>query len=252
MNVSLRRLAALALLVFAAGQTLVLTELTHDNDNVGQAFTSAILAITLIVAGVVDRFDRWWSSTIALAASILATITMLPYADHIVYFDAAWEFSPIALVLLGSVAAAVFCTADLVLRLRHRSTTAPAWAAAGYGALVGGLAMLIVASFVLTYSSLDTVSALEREGATELKMSEIKFKPSELTAAVGEPVKLVVENDDLAPHTFVLAASWAAIDTRFNAGDEKLIAFTIAQPGAYEFRCDIEGHEKMKGTINVR
>jgi plastocyanin len=251
MALSYRKLAALALLVFAASQVIILIELTHDRDRTGQLFVSVIFGVSIVLAAVVHQLDRWWAVAVAFAAALLGLLSESAYVSHVTNFDEAWEFAPISLSLAGLIPLIIFAGADLVRRRQHRSLDAPAFAAPAYGAAIAALSTLIAVSFVVTLSTADSVSASERAGATVVRMKEVKFAPKELTANAGDQVRLVIENDDLGSHTFVLKAPGADVDEYFGAGDDRLVTFTLSEPGTYTFKCDIEGHTKMKGTIVV-
>lgn len=252
MEITYRRLASYALLVFGAAYLVVLIEVTHDADREGQLFAPIFLGVGLVLALLAHQVDRWWPVALVLVASALALLTELPYIAHVRSFDRAWEFAPISLTLLGLAGAMAFAGADLVQRRRNKSTVPHPLLPPAYAMVLGALVTLIVVSFVLTYAQVDTVSASERTGATVVHMNELKFSPSAIATKSGVPLKLVVENDDLSSHTFVLTAPGDRIDEYFGTGDEKLVSVAIDSPGTYTFRCDIDRHEKMKGTITVQ
>jgi len=252
MDTSFRRLAALGLLLYAASRVLIFIELAHDEEYASLPFLAVPFALALAIALVVDRYARWWASALTLVAGLLALGSDAPYAGHIAYFDRAWEFAPIALAIAGSVATVIFSATDLVQRRRRASTDAPAAVATAYGAVVAGVATLVVVSFAVTLSTVDSVDASERDGATLVEMAEWKFSPAELTATAGQPVKLVVENDDFSTHTFTLEAPGASVDEAFGAGDQRVVEFTVSEPGTYAFKCDLLDHTEMEGTVTVR
>ncbi len=59
-----------------------------------------------------------------------------------------------------------------------------------------------------------------------------------------------VDNKDLYRHTFTVES--LGIDEEVPAGVDRRVVID-AEPGRYEFICDVEGHEEdMKGTLTVR
>jgi plastocyanin len=251
MSITYRKLAALALLVYAASQLLVLIELTHDAEREGQIFVGAFLALALALSVMAALVDRWWATAIVLVAATLSVLTSVTYIDHIRYFNRAWEFAPISLLGFGGITAVIFAAGDLIQRRRRVPVDAPAILAPAYGLSVAALATLIAVSFAVTYTSIDAVSARDRGGATVLRMTEWKFSPNELTTSRDEPLKLVIENDDLATHTFVLKAGGVSVDEAFGAGDERVVDLSFSEAGTFAFECDLPDHADMKGTITV-
>ncbi|MGW4652515.1 cupredoxin domain-containing protein [Kitasatospora sp. NPDC004289] len=82
--------------------------------------------------------------------------------------------------------------------------------------------------------------------AVNLTIKDFAFAPADLTVAPG--TRIVVANQDTAPHTF--SATGKAFDTgRIEAGASA--TFTApAAPGSYPYLCDI--HPFMGGTLTVR
>ena len=71
---------------------------------------------------------------------------------------------------------------------------------------------------------------------------------AEVTVERGQAV--FVDNEDLYRHTFVVEA--LGLEEEVQAGVGRRVVID-AEPGQYEFICDVEGHEEdMKGTLTVR
>jgi uncharacterized cupredoxin-like copper-binding protein len=68
--------------------------------------------------------------------------------------------------------------------------------------------------------------------------------------AADATTNLAVKNSGAFVHTFTVREP--GINVGFGPHDEKLIEISGAAPGVYEFRCDISGHESMKGTLLVQ
>lgn len=83
-----------------------------------------------------------------------------------------------------------------------------------------------------------------------------KFSLTQLNANANEATSLTLENNGSAIHNWralnVTGTNGQPILTRLlPGGQSETIQFTIAQPGAYEFLCDVHPVE-MRGTITVR
>lgn len=130
--------------------------------------------------------------------------------------------------------------------------------------VIGGIIVLVIVGVVFFWGApepteelLETqeISLLENEEAQEgtrviqMSSSAFFFDPSELELAVGEPVRLVIQNT--GAHTFTVDD--LGIDVALNESVE-IIEFTPEEAGTFEFYCGIPGHREagQVGTIIVR
>ena len=76
------------------------------------------------------------------------------------------------------------------------------------------------------------------------------FDPAEIKARAGETVALRLDNTHGAPHSFDIDELNVHAPA---AGQQSLIIFKPAQPGAYTFYCSVPGHREagMVGTLVV-
>jgi uncharacterized cupredoxin-like copper-binding protein len=65
----------------------------------------------------------------------------------------------------------------------------------------------------------------------------------------GEPLKIVVRNNDSVLHTFTIDA--LDIDARLGPHSETLVVIEPSA-GTYGFFCQVPGHEQMAGLITIR
>ncbi|MEX0781911.1 MAG: cupredoxin domain-containing protein [Dehalococcoidia bacterium] len=115
--------------------------------------------------------------------------------------------------------------------------------------LLGVVAGLSLYSAILTVAGIDHVSRADKEGATMLTASVWRFDREVLAAASGGTTKIVVKNNDLNLHTFTVDS--LDIDVKVGPRGERLVLLDSPRAGAYEFRCRITGHERMRGTLRV-
>jgi uncharacterized cupredoxin-like copper-binding protein len=81
---------------------------------------------------------------------------------------------------------------------------------------------------------------------------EFKFSPNELTAKVGEPLKLNIVNEGSLVHDFVVDDT-GTTSGELSGGESKIVEVTFQQAGEYSFHCSVPGHAAggMVGKITV-
>ena len=82
-------------------------------------------------------------------------------------------------------------------------------------------------------------------GSVTLTAVDFAFDPADLSAAAGDTIEFV--NEDDAEHNFT--AEDAGIDEDVDAGGSTTINLTDVEPGSYDYFC--EYHPDMKGTLEV-
>ena len=102
-------------------------------------------------------------------------------------------------------------------------------------------------------------------------MTEFQFQPAEITANVGQPIKLVMKNNGTVLHDFVSTDAMAEVmaeqsamhdmaemETAMHAavepGQQSTLEFKATQPGTYTFSCTVPGHKEagMVGKLIVK
>lgn len=75
----------------------------------------------------------------------------------------------------------------------------------------------------------------------EIDLGDYRFKPDTLEVIAGEPVELVLTNQDtITPHTLTLSAPEAGLEIDVDVGAGKTVTTTFTPPraGTYVFYCD--------------
>jgi nitrite reductase (NO-forming) len=106
----------------------------------------------------------------------------------------------------------------------------------------------------------DPARAAAAQGAAAQQVTikvgnSMHFDPAAFEVQAGQPIEIVLQNDGLLPHNFVLAQGVQTpvkIDAR--GGVTTSATFTLDRPGTYPFICSVPGHEAagMRGTITAR
>lgn len=96
----------------------------------------------------------------------------------------------------------------------------------------------------------------------EIDLGDYRFKPSTLEVTVGEPVALVLTNQDtLTPHNLKLSAPEAGLEINVDVEPGKSVTttFTPTRAGTYDFYCDkkllfFKSHRErgMEGKLVVK
>jgi plastocyanin len=87
--------------------------------------------------------------------------------------------------------------------------------------------------------------------AVTIEAVDIDWNPNEVTIPANTDVPVTVPNNGAALHTFVIEAAGFKIELAPGETGQLVIN---AQPGTYEFICDVPGHAEagMVGTIIVQ
>jgi len=105
-----------------------------------------------------------------------------------------------------------------------------------------------------------------------LNLTEFQFQPTDITANVGQPIKLVLKNNGTVLHDLVSmdakvevkaehGAEHAmpgmadpALHAAVEAGKQSTLEFTATAPGTYTFYCTESGHQEagMTGKLIVK
>jgi len=87
-------------------------------------------------------------------------------------------------------------------------------------------------------------------GEITVKAASLAFTPNELTVAVGEPMAIRLESDDLE-HDLIVDE--VGLHVHAEAGQSATGGFTATEPGTYTIYCSVPGHREtgMVGTLTV-
>ena len=95
-------------------------------------------------------------------------------------------------------------------------------------------------------------------GAQQVQISgtdSLKFEPSTLTVAAGQPVQLTFTNAGQVLHDWSLPQGASQpVKAEARAGQAVTTTFSVDRPGTYTFICSQPGHEAagMRGTLVVQ
>ncbi len=119
------------------------------------------------------------------------------------------------------------------------------------------LALTALLSLSAACGSSSSNSAGTTPGQVTIKMFDNSFKPADITVAASTTVTFKLPNVGILPHNMHIASErgiyrespW--ITPIINGGQTTELVWEVpAQPGTYNFRCDV--HEvEMVGTITV-
>jgi cytochrome c oxidase subunit 2 len=83
-------------------------------------------------------------------------------------------------------------------------------------------------------------------GSVTLTAANFAFQPESLTAAVGDSIEFM--NEDDAKHN--ITAEDAGLDEDVDAGSSTTVDLADVEPGSYDFICEYHP-DSMKGTLEV-
>ncbi|MEX1252817.1 MAG: cupredoxin domain-containing protein [Dehalococcoidia bacterium] len=215
-------------------------------------FGGAALVVTFLLAGLVLRFGaRAMIPVVILALVVWFFIQGYNFYYELLHPESFFDFIPSMIGLAGSVIVVTSGIVALRETRAHAVRFSPsAVERAVAGTIVVVLGVLFVVSGVLTVSGRSTVSAQDKVGALSVRMHKTEFSPEQIEVAGGEAPRVVVENDDAFLHTFTMDDF--AIDVTVRPGSEELIELPALAPGSYTYHCAVDGHESMKGTLEVQ
>jgi uncharacterized cupredoxin-like copper-binding protein len=107
-------------------------------------------------------------------------------------------------------------------------------------------------------ASAKAAPAAQAAGEVKVVATDLKFTPPTIQAKVGQPLKVVLENNGVIEHditfpTIKADKPGASLKALAKPGQTATLEFTPTAKGSYEYICTIPGHKEagMKGTINV-
>jgi hypothetical protein len=198
------------------------------------------LLLMLVGLGLVNR-DRRAGAIILLIAAVIFMIFGGFFAVQVLGVPRSTIYFMLNVVYM--VAGAATLIASIALVRRDRSPSRPARLVALSAAAVVALLAVVALVVRLSYEQ-----PLPAAGDTNLLAEDNEFRPVEITSN-GQPLIVVVDNKDLALHTFSIEELQVSED--LPGGVRTEVSFE-ADAGTYEYFCEIFGHDDMKGTLIVR
>lgn len=190
-----------------------------------------------LAAGVTMSSRRWVTAVAGIAAVGILALNMAFVAEDFAHPETFFSFAPTSLAVIGSLLAATAATASF-----FRASGRAAFPVAGAAAAVAfaAISMSAVAS-----ARVDSDS--QAAGDVKVTAKDVEF-PETITAKAGE-VSFLVANKDRIRHTFVIDGQ--DVKQELPGSTSRRVTANLAA-GSYTFRCDVPGHDTMKGTIEVR
>ena len=117
--------------------------------------------------------------------------------------------------------------------------------------IIAALALLAIVSLSLAACG-GGASPAATPMVINMKAADIKYDITTVTAKVGQPVTVNIQNSGALEHSFVIDQLNVKRD-HIQAGQSAAITFTPTSAGTFEFYCDVAGHKDagMKGTLTV-
>ena len=199
-----------------------------------------IVFFVLFIAGLVwlGRDERKGTIMLGILALLFFAINVPFILDAIGHPESWSEFIPNVIGVLSAIAALAATTA----LLRNRGTEK--------GAATLTRVLLVVGVVAIGFSvvqALGLESDTAQEGDVTVVAEDVEWSPEQLEVDAGGAV--FVENKDLFRHTFTIED--LDISEDLGPGQDVRVELS-AEPGEYEFICEVPGHEDMEGTLTVR
>ncbi len=190
-----------------------------------------------LAAGVTMTARRWMSAVAGLASLAILVLHAIFGLEDFAHPESFFSFVPTLAVVTGCTLA-VISAAAVTFRLPAR---------AAYPA--GGAAIAIVAAAIAVSGVATARLESDARGSSDVTVvaRDVEF-PGTVTVNAGE-VSFFVQNKDRFRHTFVIEGQ--DVKTELPGSTARRVTATLA-PGTYTFKCDVPGHDAMKGTLIAR
>ena len=233
-------LAVVGLLFGVAGPVVLLVAITAFGLNPQERpLLIVVAAAGLVASALVWRFG-WWAKVVGCVVALGMVMTLYWTAFSIASFNSFFDFVPAVLVVPGALLALVSSIAAIVSG--RRGHTGPSGREHGViRVAVALVALLAVASGVLTLTSRTTVGASGAESTVVMK--SFTFTSARYVLRAGSTV--YVRNDDPFVHTFTIDE--LGIDKRTHPGD-RIVVRVPDRPGSYILYCRLHTNDPNHPT----
>jgi plastocyanin len=251
------RLAALGFALIALAALVALGFGLAAGSTGELAFILPVVIVALLISGALLRFGVW-AQVLAALLSLALLALVLPFSIfNLLHLESGGDFIPIVLVIAGAGFGLCGSVAGLWQRRRHTlRVTATRTETLAVQAILSAVALRAVASLLLTAAARTAVSAQSKAGAIAVQQKDSHFGPDRIQVKTGQPVRVVVRNDDTTLHTFTLDE--AGVDVSIPPGAERLVEFNAPSVGSYRWYCiphsetGPAGRAGMVGTLVVQ
>ena len=171
-------------------------------------------------------------------ASLLLLLGNLPFlAEDLSHPESALAFITSFAGVVGAIGGFIAMIAVLL-----------GWGTAGASTLIlAGGALVVIGLVVGVVAALGVENDDRQEGDVEVLAEDVEFEPEDITVDAGGAV--FIDNKDPYRHTF--SVDDLGVDKELPASANKRVVID-AEPGEYEYHCDVTGHDDMEGTLTVR
>ena len=199
-----------------------------------------IVFLVLFIVGLVllSKNERNGTIMLGILALLFLGINIPFLGEALGHPESATDFIPNVVGVLSGLVVLASATA----LLRNKGSLR---AAATLTRVVVIIGVVAIAVSVVRYLGVD--SDTEQEGDVHLAAENVEWDPESLEADGGGAI--FVENKDLTRHTFTVEE--LEIEEELSAGQDVRVELS-ADPGEYEFKCSVPGHESMEGTLTIR
>ena len=202
----------------------------------------------LVVAAVLWNWRRWGLLVGVPVGAVGSLVLFGELEPALVPPSSFFDFVPTLLALPGILLFFLACFAGTVQHFRGSVSTDAARISLAFRGWVALVALLAVASAVLTAFEADSVSAEDADGAVVVTATGIRWDVQTLDAVSGETLRVLVRNEDPLLHTFTVHD--LGIDVIIGPWQEKVVVVEVSEARILGFICRIEDHKQdMSGTI---
>ena len=204
---------------------------------VGEVIPPVIVFGVLFAALAVGtaRVSRRWPQVAALVLGVLFIGGNMPFiVEDLAHPDSIAGFAPTWLLILATL----FVIVSAVMLLRRSESRARGLVVAFVAAAVVGVAGSALATAGVS-------NDVRQPGDVVIAAKDVEY-PAEVR--VPADTAILVENHDIFRHTFVVDGE--DVKHQLPASTDRRVELTL-QRGTYTFRCDVPGHEDMKGTLII-
>jgi uncharacterized cupredoxin-like copper-binding protein len=240
---------------FVAAIIILIAILVFSPSDVGFAL---FLIIPGLIAVAALLYIRRWGLLIGALLSAFGVFAFIGDAGLVLASPEAFLDFLLTLFALSGLGISFF--ACLIGFIQYFRGPVANDVALGITMTLRGIAAAVViaalVSLVLTViNATETVSAEDKQGALELTADDTKWSANTLDTRAGQPVRILVKNDDPILHTFTMKDKGRGVDTDIHLGpwSEQIVDLGTLQAGIYGYICRVEGHEEdMTGALTIR
>lgn len=199
----------------------------------------AFAVIFLVLAGAIRRRSEnpWLLVLAALLAGVALIMSVPFFAEDLAHPDTFFSFFP---AVVGTVAAIIAVAAGLLGATRR-------WASAIVIVASAGAAVVAVAFVISLAVTVSIEDDARTSGDVVIVAQDSKFRLGTVALRAGG-TGIFIENKDRIRHTFVIEGTEVKRERPGSIDRRVEVDLPV---GTYRFYCDVPGHEKMEGVLEV-